>query len=250
MALMSLLLWAVLSGCQQHASTSPPEDPARLRSQESDELSLWITGGVYPSDSVSARIYEELDTIRMKYSAAEPFLAPVHFTPPWPRNRLVLWLEESLYDSLRSGVHTSLDSLLTAHDAFPADYFDGFGLYSAVVAFGRTTNPVPLLTTYVQTPGVRRACTDLSAGDWSNVYASLEPERSRYLFFAGGGDCWSGCTEQVYWYFRVTPERLEYVGKYDPGHDSVVPTWVEEALELRQQYRRAGMWCSSRLTSR
>lgn len=69
----------------------------------------------------------------------------------------------------------------------------------------------------------------------------LAPEyaESRYLFRQGRGDCPAGCTENDFWYFKVTGNQVTYLGHW--RRLAPLPDWWDEAQELIDRYRLRGL---------
>jgi hypothetical protein len=75
-------------------------------------------------------------------------------------------------------------------------------------------------------------------GDWSNVYPARDPDKRTYLFKEGTGDCPAGCTDNEFWYFRVTDD-IEYVGTFRMHHEPAPYWWPEASRALDQYYNRS-----------
>jgi len=210
--------------CDDETSNSPFV-PTPQTDRDAQVISLILGPAIRPNQTLAMSVARELDVIREKYGDEIPAVDQGP-RPPWQENAITLWMTAGAADSVRQGTYTSWNDLNEA---------EGATLQSVSISNPRATlkfddwiHPRLMAEKYAGLPGVVWAAPSRIAGDWSNLYPFQHEFGRSYLFRKGDGDCFLGCINNEYWYFRH--KGIEYVGHWDPSEEPEPEWWAEAKL--------------------
>lgn len=242
LTVLILLLALFVSGCKNSPPTKASDKPVILNTprenKEAEEAALWLSDSLIAPDNLYNAILRDLAAIRAEYSDSIPQVN-ITFVPPWVTGEIIIGVTDEAAQRIRNGQYNDLDSL---NSVFGLSEMDTTLLRLGnfvVLSFKGRFHPKRLAEVYEHVPSVVYAEPNRIGGDFSNVYPWFFNSGLTYLFREGEGDCPSGCIFSCYWYFRVTPSGIEYVGTWctssgsgDPG-----PIWWWEAKQGMIHFR-------------
>lgn len=239
---LPFLLALFVSGCKNSPPTKVWDKPAvwntPRENKEAEEAALWLSDCLIAHENLYDAILRDLASIRAKYGESIPQVK-ITFMPPWRSDQLIVGITDDAKQQIRAGKYHDLDYLNSMFQLVSID--TSLFRYTSVIVptFEGRYNPKRLAEIYKTVPSVTYAEPNGFGGDWSNVYPWLLPEGLSYLFREGEGDCPSGCIHNCYWYFRVPPSGIEYIGTWCPpsGLGNPEPEWWWEAKQGMIRFR-------------
>ena len=219
----TLLVLTVLA-CDSDKS---PFIPTPESSRDAQLISLILGQTIRPNQTLAMSVAKELDVIREKYRDEIPAVDQGP-RPAWQENAVVLWMTEGAADSVRQGIYAAWNDLNEA---------EGATLQSVSISNPRATlkfddwiHPRLMAEKYAGLPGVVWTAPSGIIGDWPNLYPFQHEFGRSYLFRKADGDCFLGCINNEFWYFRHASSGIEYVGHWNPEKDPEPGWWAEAKL--------------------
>ncbi len=209
---------------------------------EAEQAALWYSNELVAPEWLYQKFHNDLQRIRANDWGISQ-VRTIHFFSNVPISQILVRFDSSSIVQLRRGEYRAWDSvnaLLRVND------IDTLALQLAPtvkLTFEGIANGDSLANSYRGLPGVTSAGPDILGGDDSNVYPWLRGEKRTYLFREGSEDCPSGCLVSEYWYFRVTDEKVEYVGHAYRNFPEQIwqrPDWWGEAFVARCMFESLG----------
>lgn len=234
--ILTLSLSAIVFGMSSCSKEWPlyPEPPLPTidrhdpwEDREAEELSVWISGELVAPLSVYERVRDELATIRLNWGDSVPSVRYVKFYSGYSPGGLDLIVQSGAYERMKNGLHREFDSLNSLLGTSSIGWSsDGASRNRIALRFQYLYNACHLFNMYAVLEGVLSVH---GTGVWDiyrrALYATTRADTIRYLFQDGWGDCPAGCIVYRYCYFESTPEVIRFMGEWNTGQESPLPTW-------------------------
>lgn len=234
---VTIAFLAACVGCSGR-STNPEDNKTEptihdpFENEEAELLALVMSGELCAPRDMYEHVHQDLAQIRSEWGETIPQLQTVVHSPQWDPTGILLDVNEATYREIENGQYTAWDSV---NALFEVDTITLWQLlhgiaYYAGIGFGGYLNSRLTFDAYVTLPGVIEVSSSTRMGDGPNIYGAVHDWGRAYLFRAAGGDCFSGCIDNRFWYFRSTAEGIEYAGDWYPTEKGQpLPSWWEEA---------------------
>ncbi len=169
-------------------------------------------------DTFVRSVYEAL--IRVRASEHGGLVADIHTLPTYVPREVVVsvdtsaaWVAAWRRSAATTGDDT-VDRLIRAYSLSFVWYeaYRSTPYASALIRSAAPLNTVALARQFSPAPGVRFAEPNGVIGDGDDIEAVRDRRGWTLTFSRGSGDCPAGCTERVYWTFRVAGDDVAYLG--------------------------------------
>ena len=118
------------------------------------------------------------------------------------------WAKQWFLGNALTG-NAAIDSFMARHGVVLASYYydssvnpSPFSNHVATLRTSRAINGSVFIDSFRRFPGIYYGYKELIIGDGDNIYYNFDSSH-KLVFFAGWGDCMSGCTEGKYWSYTV-----------------------------------------------
>jgi hypothetical protein len=219
----------VRNGVPQNEATTPRDN------EEAELAALWLSGDLVAPQDLYQRIKRDLARIRQEHSDLET-MASIEFMPPWVPSQLLTRFTPEGVEKIRDGDYPELELLNARFGLTRLDTISLWRMGTAIMEFYGRKHPLALGAPYVALDDVMWAEPNHYVGDWSCVYPWPIDGGMSYLVRHGSGDCLAGCINNIFWYFRVDDDEVEYVGRYEMWVEPE-PVWWNEAKTAFWAYR-------------
>jgi hypothetical protein len=237
-----IILNIFFSGCLNDTSTKDKSGPDKnekiipetdekdkyviKENKEAELMALYLSGELTAPDNLYLKICNDLNEIRSTFNFSKRFKV-ITFFPPWfPRIRIKF--NESMINEIKNGNYSEWDELNNKYNVTEIETQLLTKYHYVILHFNYSYNPRVLSKLYEDLSGVIFA-NPSSNGGYHNIYPKKVGDDISYLFFAGWGDCPSGCIYEEYWYFKFENNQPILVGNWNNEEDPEVPDWWNKA---------------------
>lgn len=220
------------SPCEFLAARATQADLAKTprASGDAEWLAIELSGALLAPDDVYADIEADLTAIR----AAHPEVSDLHAVPRWASG-MIMKLNPQMAAGLDDGGPFPWDCLNAYYGGTTTGLLRAVGPFG-IVSFAPRMNSDLLVPDYGAVSGVVYAESDIVGGDGNDICVVGENGGRVYIFDRGSGDCLAGCSEHVYYGFRVDPSGVTDLGSWDSqdAGTRTPPNWVTDRPECKK----------------
>ncbi len=224
--LLSLLLLAMFLAisCGDKPVTPPHDTPRPLKyKNEAEQLALYTTGTLLPSELLARQIDHELDLIRSTWGDSIPDVN-MPFQPPWISARVSIRVDQQLYDEIVAGTNEQWMSLINDLKLNVLDYkWDWYPRLLSLIP-AENMHPVRLAEHFVAFPGIEYVETGGNLQTWDDYFTRITAASGAEFLFKHNTcpDLWD-----AYSYFAIAGDSAIFVGVHHECFESMAtyPTW-------------------------
>lgn len=193
-------------------------------------MALWLSHELVAPEALYQRLDTAVNLLRNQYHYRNPALQQTHYELPVKPNILSVKFDSMGSDAMRAGSYSGWDSLnalfgATGYDTTGYDFGEFGAWVYAELRFAGIFNAESLAVRYSLLEGIDIAYPQELYPQESSLIPSLRNDTLEFLLWNGWGDCFNGCLQNAFSFYREDADSFILVGAMYKNETPELPNW-------------------------